>query len=55
VNINNYTPATVDMQQTPNANGGITVDLFIADMNAGGPMSQSITSNTTASRRAQNQ
>ncbi len=55
VNINNYTPATVDMQQSTSPSGGITVDVFIADMNAGGPMSQSITSNTSATRRANNQ
>lgn len=55
VNINNYTPATVDMQQTTSPSGGITIDVFVADMNAGGPMSQSITSNTSATRRANNQ
>lgn len=55
VNINNYTPATVDMQQTPNANGGMTLDVFIADMENGGPASQAITSNTSATRRANNQ
>lgn len=51
INIQNYTPSTVDAQafQGPN---GITVDVIVADINNGGPISQSIQQNHQAPRKA---
>lgn len=52
INIQNYTSSTVDTQAGTDANGGVTVDVIVADINNGGPISQSISRNHQAPRRA---
>ncbi|EPT6987788.1 tail protein (tape measure) [Cronobacter turicensis] len=52
INIQNYTPATVDAQASPDGKGGWTVDAFIYDMDSGGPASQAIQRNHQAPRKA---
>lgn len=52
VNITNTNGSFVDHQVNSDGNGGISMDIFIADMDNGGPMSQAITRNTSATRRA---
>jgi len=52
VNITNTNGSYIDQQVTSDGAGGVTVDVFIADMDNGGPMSQSIMRNTSATRRA---
>ncbi|WP_318390310.1 tail protein (tape measure) [Enterobacter sp.] len=52
VNIQNYTPATVDVQASPDGKGGWTVDAFIYDLDSGGPASQAILRNHQAPRKA---
>lgn len=51
INIQNYTSSTVDAQATQGENG-LTVDVIVADINNGGPISQSISRNHQAPRRA---
>lgn len=51
INIQNYTSSTVDAQAS-NGPNGVTVDVIVADLDAGGPIRQAITRNTTASARA---
>ncbi|WP_155032077.1 tape measure protein [Enterobacter hormaechei] len=55
INVQNMTSATFDAQATNNGDGTITVDAIIADLNNGGPISQSITGNTTAKRTPRGQ
>lgn len=52
VNIQNYTSSTVDAQAGTDANGGVTVDVIVADITNGGPISQSISRHHQAPRRA---
>lgn len=52
VNITNTNGSYIDHQVASDGGGGVSVELFVADMNNGGPMSQSITRNTSATRRA---
>lgn len=52
INIQNYTSSTVDAQAGTDGNGGVTVDVIVADINNGGPISQSISRNHQAPRRA---
>ncbi|MCZ4058026.1 hypothetical protein O3W44_01405 [Pantoea sp. LMR881] len=51
INIQNYTSSTVDAQAS-NDGSGITVDVIVADINQGGPISQAITNNHQAPRKA---
>ena len=51
INIQNYTNSTVDAQANDTGNG-ITVDVIVADLNQGGPISQAISSNHQAPRKA---
>lgn len=53
INIQNYTTGTVDAQAT-NIGNGITVDVIVADLDNGGPISQGISRNHQAPRRATN-
>ncbi|WP_063938494.1 tape measure protein, partial [Enterobacter cloacae] len=39
INIQNYTSSSVDAQAGTDANGGVTVDVIVADLNNGGPIS----------------
>jgi len=51
INIQNYTSSTVDAQASNNGNG-ITVDVIVADLNQGGKISQAISNNHQAPRKA---
>ncbi|RZV01084.1 UNVERIFIED_ORG: tape measure domain-containing protein [Serratia quinivorans] len=53
INIQNYTTGTVDAHAT-NTGNGITVDVIVADLDNGGPISQGISRNHQAPRRATN-
>lgn len=49
---NNSSGATATSTATDNGDGSVTIETIVADINEGGPISQAITSNTTATRRA---
>lgn len=49
---NNSSGATATTTATDNGDGSVTIETIVADIEAGGPISQAITSNTTATRRA---
>lgn len=55
INIQNYTSSSVDAQTGTDANGGITVDVIVADLNNGGPISNAITSNMNVKRTPRGQ
>ncbi|MCK6958258.1 tape measure protein [Enterobacter kobei] len=55
INIQNYTSSSVDAQAGTDANGGITVDVIVADLNNGGPISSAITSNMNVKRTPRGQ
>lgn len=55
INIQNYTSSSVDAQAGTNANGGLTVDVIVADLNNGGPISSAITSNMNVKRTPRGQ
>ncbi|EUL63045.1 phage tape measure protein [Enterobacter hormaechei] len=55
INIQNYTSSSVDAQGGTDANGGLTVDVIIADLNNGGPISSGITSNFNVKRTPRGQ
>ena len=50
--VSNYTSSNVTTTATDNGDGSVTIETIVADINEGGPISQAITSNTTATRRA---
>ena len=50
--INNSSGATATSTATDNGDGSVTIETIVADIENGGPISQAITSNTTATRRA---
>ncbi|HCT8362719.1 TPA: tail protein (tape measure), partial [Klebsiella aerogenes] len=50
INIQNYSSSSVDAQAGNDANGGVTVDVIVADLNNGGPISNAITSNMNVKR-----
>lgn len=52
VNITNTNGSYIDQQVSSDGNGGVTVDVIIADLDNGGPISNAITRNTSATRRA---
>lgn len=54
VNITNTNGSFVDHQVNSDGNGGLSMEIFIADMDNGGPMSQAISRNHQAPRRATN-
>lgn len=49
---NNSSGATASSTATDNGDGSVTIETIVADIENGGPISQAITSNTTATRRA---
>ncbi len=51
-NVTNNSSASVSTSSTKNSDGSVTIETLITDLNEGGPLSQAITANTTASRRA---
>ncbi|EEW8156923.1 tape measure protein [Escherichia coli] len=55
INIQNYTSSSVDAQTGTDANGGVTVDVIVADLNNGGPISNAITSNMNVKRTPRGQ
>lgn len=55
INIHNYTSSSVDAQAGTDANGGVTVDVIVADLNNGGPISNAITSNMNVKRTPRGQ
>lgn len=50
--VSNYTSSNVTTTATDNGDGSVTIETIVADIESGGPISQAITSNTTATRRA---
>lgn len=52
VNITNTNGSYIDQQVTSDGAGGVTVDVIVADLDQGGPISNAITRNTSATRRA---
>lgn len=50
--INNSSGATASSTARDNGDGSVTIETIVADIENGGPISQAITSNTTATRRA---
>lgn len=55
INIQNYTSSSVDAQTGPDGNGGLTVDVIVADLNNGGPISSAITGNMNVKRTPRGQ
>lgn len=55
VNVQNYNGSSVDAQATSDGNGGLTVDVIVADLNNGGPISNAITSNMNVKRTPRGQ
>jgi tape measure domain-containing protein len=55
INIQNYTSSSVDAHAGTDANGGLTVDVIVADLNNGGPISSAITSNMNVKRTPRGQ
>lgn len=55
INIQNYTSSSVDAQAGTDSNGGVTVDVIVADLNNGGPISNAITSNMNVKRTPRGQ
>ncbi|MCF2451152.1 tail protein (tape measure) [Enterobacter sp. MV-xx2-O] len=55
INIQNYTSSSVDAQAGTDANGGLTVDVIVTDLNNGGPISSGITSNFNVKRTPRGQ
>ena len=51
-NVTNQSTASVSTSSTRNSDGSLTIETLITDLNEGGPLSQAITANTTATRRA---
>ena len=49
---NNSSGATASSTVRDNGDGSVTIETIVADIENGGPISQAITSNTTATRRA---
>lgn len=49
---NNSSGATATSTALDNGDGSVTIETIVADIENGGPISQAITSNTTATRRA---
>lgn len=50
--VTNYTSSNVTTTAKDNGDGSVTIETIVADIENGGPISQAITSNTTATRRA---
>ncbi|ADZ13620.1 phage tail protein [Cronobacter malonaticus] len=55
INIQNYTSSSVDAKAGADGNGGVTVDVIVADLNNGGPISNAITSNMNVKRTPRGQ
>lgn len=55
LNVQNYNGSSVDAQASSDGNGGLTIDMVIADLNNGGPISGGITSNFNVKRTPRGQ
>lgn len=55
ISVQNYNGSSVDAQARSDGNGGVTIDMIVADLNNGGPMSQGITSNFNVKRTPRGQ
>lgn len=55
LNVQNYSSASVDAQAMSDGNGGVTIDMIVADLNNGGPVSQGIVGNFNVKRKARGQ
>lgn len=55
INVQNYNGSAVDAQASSDGNGGVTVDMIVADLNNGGMISQGITSNFNVKRTPRGQ
>ncbi|KAB8312920.1 tail protein (tape measure) [Erwinia endophytica] len=55
MNVQNYSSSNVDAQATSDGNGGVTIDMIIADLTNGGSISQGITSNFNVKRTPRGQ
>lgn len=55
LNVQNYNGSSVDAQASSDGNGGVTVDVIVADLNNGGPISNAITSNMNVKRTPRGQ
>ncbi|RFS80642.1 phage tail tape measure protein [Leclercia adecarboxylata] len=55
INVQNYNGSAVDAQATSDGNGGVTIDMIVADLNNGGMISQGITSNFNVKRTPRGQ
>ena len=52
VNVHNYGSSQVQTNKASNADGSLTIDMLISDLDEGGPFSQGIASNFNTKRRA---
>lgn len=55
INVQNYNGSAVDAQASSDGNGGVTIDMIVADLNNGGMISQGITSNFNVKRTPRGQ
>ena len=55
LNVQNYNGSSIDAQASSDGNGGVTVDVIVADLNNGGPISNAITSNMNVKRTPRGQ
>lgn len=55
INVQNYTSSSVDAQAGTDGSGGLTVDIIVADLNNGGPISSGITNNFNVKRTPRGQ
>lgn len=55
INVQNYNGSAVDAQASSDGNGGVTIDMIVADLNSGGMISQGITGNFNVKRTPRGQ
>lgn len=55
LNVQNYNGSSVDAQASSDGNGSLTIDMVIADLNNGGPISGGITNNFNVKRTPRGQ
>ncbi|MBK4471902.1 tail protein (tape measure) [Enterobacter hormaechei] len=55
LNVQNYNGSSVDAQASSDGSGGLTIDMVIADLNNGGPISGGITNNFNVKRTPRGQ
>ncbi|MFH2981617.1 tape measure protein [Enterobacter hormaechei] len=55
ISVQNYNGSMIDAQASSDGNGGVTIDMIVADLNNGGPISGAITSNMNVKRTPRGQ